>query len=1133
MKIALAFIFILLLLPIVSADALISVPATGLYDGQEAYALIYTNENAASATLSGTVNTTIALTRPRDTRGQTTNCQGNLNCWYVNLTGLPQGQYQLTYNTTVSKPFTIAKDVYAKNIPVFEEFFSAHLMQGSRYHATYFGVQQPAFTAMADGAVLMHADQAAITLTRMSLAYQSNPTAMQADNYVIRTANTSDYMEHIVVYLDILRSFQRESPDGYKVIRGWGTSWGDWNSNTPNTTWYATQSAPWLVLDRSIEPQYTAKTLLAYTSTVPVLATKNMSAAQELLIHTIATEANTRTLAYNEDDKGYLGAALFQLYDLTGNSSYIVRAYGLRMQVEQQLISDHARGAEFYWDEYVRHEQQIRAFAVFEIGTKDPWEILKGKLYYDLKDRGELSMDRTGERVYMFDPNIQFGNSRYQLLEAVVALKTAKRTGNAEFTSIGTSQISWLTGRNAVQLASAGNNLRSVSFINGIGANTTQIHSRLVTPSAMGTVPFSNDKLYIPGWINGGFDSGGDSDIIYNFVDNSYSSYMYVESSNEVVSTALEAFAMADAVLNNKPALQRQIIINQSTPLPGKQPDVAINVGGPQFVTENSIIYSADTFFTGGSVYGAGNQIAGTTEDNIYQSERYGIFSYRIPVQNGTYNLTLHFAEIYFATPGSRVFNITAENKTVVDNLDIVAVAGSNTAYTHTVTLNVTDGFLDLSSISIVENPKLSAISATKIADIQTTPPPSQTCSTLANITSSCVGGTMVVDQLSGGCRTLICDATDKRLAVLACEKPDGKAQRFEMYKQLESGTGLKICLGTTCISDNGFAVQNYCALPNATLRIVTQIINDNGGSLQNLQVKINGAIATAEQSLVSGSHTISASAQGYTITSDCGTSVTLNPSENKTCTIVANDIQVIPSSCTTSLAAIPATCTGGTIIQDDAGGCRTIVCTSTSGDLRVLACDKGTHFEMYQQQRTAPLTVCLGETCISNNGFAKSPDFPICQSAPAANGTLFVTSNIPAEVLIDGTYIGLTPLTKSLQQGTYTVTFKAIDKQQVQQSVFIISGQTKSVDATLIDIPACSQRIEDYTPVCTGGTITRDESGGCRTVVCSGASGSLQVLACNKEGGFEVYRQEASSDLKICFGLTCISDNGFAKNSC
>ena len=79
---------------------------------------------------------------------------------------------------------------------------------------------------------------------------------------------------------------------------------------------------------------------------------------------------------------------------------------------------------------------------------------------------------------------------------------------------------------------------------------------------------------------------------------------------------------------------------------------VAVNVGGSQFTAADGTIYQADTLFSGGSTYKTTATIADTTDDALYQSERYGNFSYNVPVDNGNYVVTLKFAEIYLSAPG-------------------------------------------------------------------------------------------------------------------------------------------------------------------------------------------------------------------------------------------------------------------------------------------------------------------------------------------------------------------------------------------------------------------------------------------------------------------------------------------------
>ena len=140
---------------------------------------------------------------------------------------------------------------------------------------------------------------------------------------------------------------------------------------------------------------------------------------------------------------------------------------------------------------------------------------------------------------------------------------------------------------------------------------------------------------------------------------------------------------------------------------------IRINAGGPaqNFGGE---AWVADQYFIGGNTYSTAAGISGTTQDQIYQTERWGNVQYSIPVPApGTYAVDLHLAEIYFTNAGSRVFNINIENGQFTrNNLDIVQVFGSNnTAYVlRADNLTINDGFINITFTASVDNAKISGI---------------------------------------------------------------------------------------------------------------------------------------------------------------------------------------------------------------------------------------------------------------------------------------------------------------------------------------------------------------------------------------------------------------------------------------
>jgi hypothetical protein len=136
----------------------------------------------------------------------------------------------------------------------------------------------------------------------------------------------------------------------------------------------------------------------------------------------------------------------------------------------------------------------------------------------------------------------------------------------------------------------------------------------------------------------------------------------------------------------------------------------AVNAGGPQYTDAQGLIYRANTQFTTGSIGTTSAAIAGTTDDRLYQNERWGNFAYAVPVANGNYLVTLKFAEIDWTQPAKRVFNVLIEGVKVLKNLDLVATVGPNAAYDVTLPVHVTDGQLNIGFRPVVDYATVSAI---------------------------------------------------------------------------------------------------------------------------------------------------------------------------------------------------------------------------------------------------------------------------------------------------------------------------------------------------------------------------------------------------------------------------------------
>ena len=126
-----------------------------------------------------------------------------------------------------------------------------------------------------------------------------------------------------------------------------------------------------------------------------------------------------------------------------------------------------------------------------------------------------------------------------------------------------------------------------------------------------------------------------------------------------------------------------------TTPAPSGAAVVSIDAGGAAVSNsgggDNSFV--ADEDFTGGTTYTVPNTItvpgsisATAAPAAVYQSARQGASTYTIPglTAGSSYNVRLHFAELYFSAAGGRQFNVAINGTTVLSNFDIYAAAGAN-----------------------------------------------------------------------------------------------------------------------------------------------------------------------------------------------------------------------------------------------------------------------------------------------------------------------------------------------------------------------------------------------------------------------------------------------------------------------
>ncbi|MGZ3658369.1 MAG: malectin domain-containing carbohydrate-binding protein [Bdellovibrionota bacterium] len=93
--------------------------------------------------------------------------------------------------------------------------------------------------------------------------------------------------------------------------------------------------------------------------------------------------------------------------------------------------------------------------------------------------------------------------------------------------------------------------------------------------------------------------------------------------------------------------------------------------------------FTADRDFMGGTPYLTTlaidtSHVSNPAPSAVYDNCRYGNFSYALPglVPGNTYLVRLHFAEIYWAAAGKRVFNVAVNGSSVLNNFDLWTASG-------------------------------------------------------------------------------------------------------------------------------------------------------------------------------------------------------------------------------------------------------------------------------------------------------------------------------------------------------------------------------------------------------------------------------------------------------------------------
>ena len=136
-------------------------------------------------------------------------------------------------------------------------------------------------------------------------------------------------------------------------------------------------------------------------------------------------------------------------------------------------------------------------------------------------------------------------------------------------------------------------------------------------------------------------------------------------------------------------------ILNALEVLPGtphKQLPIRLLTQPIPFTDHGGNSWRPDTYFLNGKMSAKRRSAEGSPDPGLYAAERYGHFTYAIPVDTrDRYTVVLHFAEFYFGPEvtgaggvGNRVFRVLCNGTTLLDDFDIFKEAGSLHALTKT-----------------------------------------------------------------------------------------------------------------------------------------------------------------------------------------------------------------------------------------------------------------------------------------------------------------------------------------------------------------------------------------------------------------------------------------------------------------
>jgi Malectin domain len=154
-----------------------------------------------------------------------------------------------------------------------------------------------------------------------------------------------------------------------------------------------------------------------------------------------------------------------------------------------------------------------------------------------------------------------------------------------------------------------------------------------------------------------------------------------------------------------------------------------INCGGGKFIDTTGNVWQADEYFNTGR---ADRKLdlrivnVAANDNQLYATNRFDMpgrkpLKYTLPVENDpniSYLVRLHFCEIFFLTPGSRIFDVVVNEQNVLKDYEIIKSVGAafRAGVEEFAVSPVTDrGNIQIDFLPVFENPLISGIEVYKL----------------------------------------------------------------------------------------------------------------------------------------------------------------------------------------------------------------------------------------------------------------------------------------------------------------------------------------------------------------------------------------------------------------------------------